>query len=422
VSLGDAVLAQREAEVRRAARALLRKPLLRAQGPTAEDFKLVRTHAPELRAWFERNTGWHLHTDAEVARLRRMPGSDTDPTHPARDPKTGLAFSRRRYVLLCLALATLERSEQQIALGRLAEQVVLAAGDPALAAARVHFTLEDREQRADLVAVVRVLLDLGVLTHVAGEEEAFLKETGDVLYDVERRVLAGLLACRRGPSTIDAEAFEDRLVALSAEVLPDSDELRNQALRHRLTRRLLDDPVVYYDELTEAERGYLATQRGQLSQRINALTGLVPEARAEGLAMVDPDDDLTDLRMPEAGTDGHATLLVAEYLAAQQRAVPVYQLRSHLRRISGEYAGFWRRSATEPGAEAALVDLALSRLAALGLVARAVIDDRPVVLAKPALARYAVGDATLLEPGEKAASARSRSATAKKSRSTRTSR
>ncbi len=147
-------------------------------------------------------------------------------------------------------------------------------------------------------------------------------------------------------------------------------------------------------------------QRGQITQRINALTGLVAEARSEGLAMVDPEDDLTDLRMPEAGTNGHATLLVAEYLAAQQGAVPVLQLRSHLRRISGEYAGFWRRSAIEPGAEAALVDLALSRLAALGLVTRAVIDEQPVVLAKPALARYAVGDAKLLERGESAASAR----------------
>ncbi len=229
-----------------------------------------------------------------------------------------------------------------------------------------------------------------MLARVAGDEEAFLKESGDVLYDVERRVLAGLLASRRGPSTITADAFAERLAALNAEVLPDSDELRNQALRHRLTRRLLDDPVVYYHELTEAERGYLAMQRGQITQRINALTGLVAEARSEGLAMVDPEDDLTDLRMPEAGTNGHATLLVAEYLAAQQRAVPVLQLRSHLRRISG--------------------------LAALGLVTRAVIDEQPVVLAKPALARYAVGDAKLLERGESAASARARSRTMAESR------
>jgi uncharacterized protein (TIGR02678 family) len=414
VSLQESLAAQRAAEVRRAARALLRRPLLHAQGPTADDFKLVRTHAAELRTWFERNTGWQLYTDAEVARLRRTPGSDGDATHPARDPKTGLEFSRRRYVLLCLALAVLERSEAQIALGRLADQVVLAAADPELAAAAVRFSLEDREQRSDLVAVVRLLLDVGVLARVAGDEDAFLKESGDVLYDVERRVLAGLLAARRGPSTIAAADFRGRLAALNDEALPDSDELRNRALRHRLTRRLLDDPVVYYDELTEAERAYLATQRGPMTQRISSLTGLVPEARAEGLAMVDPDDDLTDLRMPESGTDGHVTLLVAEYLAAQQRAVPVFQLTAHVRGIAGEYAGFWRRAALEPGAETSLVALALERLAALGLVTLAEVEGRAAVLPKPALARYAVGEATLLEPGETAAPRRTAKATRKR--------
>jgi uncharacterized protein (TIGR02678 family) len=415
MSLQETLDAQREQEVRRAARALLRRPLLHARGATADDFKLVRTHAAQLRPWFERNTGWQLHIDAEVARLRRVPGSDGDPTHPARDPKTGLEFSRRRYVLLCLALAVLERSEAQIALGWLAEQVVLAAADPALAAAGMRFALDDREQRTDLVAVVRLLLDLGVLAKVAGDEDAFLAASGDVLYDVERRVLAGLLACRRGPSTVVAPDFGERLAALNAEVLPDSDDLRNRALRHRLTRRLLDDPVVYHEELTGAERAYLASQRGQITQRVNSLTGLLPEARAEGLAMVDPDDDLTDLRMPEAGTDGHVTLLVAEYLAAQQRAVPVFRLTTHVRRIAGEFAGFWRRGALEPGAESALVATALARLSALGLITLTEVDERPAVVAKPALARYAVAEATLLERGQKAAPRRSaRSGPAKK--------
>ena len=32
--------------------------------------------------------------------------------------------------------------------------------------------------------------------------------------------------------------------------------------------------------------------------------------------MVDPEDELTDVRMPEQRTDGHVTLLVAEYLPA----------------------------------------------------------------------------------------------------------
>ena len=104
--LGDALAAQRAEEVRRAARALLRRPLLRAG---TDDFRLVRQHATELRTWFDRNTGWALLVDSEVARLRRVPGRDTDPTHPARDQRSGLPFSRRRYVLVCLCLAVLEQ-------------------------------------------------------------------------------------------------------------------------------------------------------------------------------------------------------------------------------------------------------------------------------------------------------------------------
>ncbi|MCG6497114.1 TIGR02678 family protein [Kitasatospora sp. A2-31] len=401
--LGDVLAAQRAEEFRKAARALLRRPLLRAGGPHSDEFRLVRQHAAELRTWFERNTGWALLVDSEVARLRRIPGLDSDPTHPARDQRTGLPFSRRRYVLVCLCLAVLERAEHQIALGRLAEQVVLAAADPALESTGIDFALSDREQRTDLVAVVRLLLEWGVLAKVAGDEDAFLKSAGDALYDVDRRVLAGLLVSRRGPSTVRADGFAERLAELNAEVLPDSDELRNRALRHTLTRRLLDDPVLYADGLSEAESAYLASQRGALTRRISELTGLVPEVRAEGIAMVDPDDDLTDLRMPEQGTDGHVALLLAEYLAGKGGSVPLSELHRQVAGWALEHAGFWRRSATVPGAETELTEQAVERLVALGLLERAATPDgTPAVRPRPALDRYRVGETILLEPGQSA--------------------
>ena len=96
-------------------------------------------------------------------------------------------------MLLCLALSVLERADAQITLGRLAEGVLVAAGEPELADAGVVFTLSRRDERSDLVAVVRLLLGLGVLERVAGDEDAYLSDTGDVLYDVRRRVLAALL-------------------------------------------------------------------------------------------------------------------------------------------------------------------------------------------------------------------------------------
>ncbi|MET9768080.1 TIGR02678 family protein [Streptomyces sp. NPDC006415] len=394
--LAEVLDGQHAAELRKAARALLKQPLLLARGRYADEFRLARRHASELREWFDRNTGWALQADMEAARLRKSPGVLTDPTHPARDTTHAAApFTRRRYVLLCLALAALERGEAQIALGRLADQIVLDAADPRLAATGIEFALERRDERLDLAAVVRLLLGLGVLRRVAGEEEAYVSGAGDVLYDVERRVLAGLLASRRGPSTVHAEAFDDRLAELVAETAMDSDELRFRAMRRSLTRRLLDDPVLYYDDLSDAELGYLTRQRGFLTARITELTGLVAEVRAEGIAMVDPEDDLTDLRMPEQGTYGHVTLLLAEHLAAADGPVDLDELALRVRELASQHGGFWSKSAREPGMETELVEQAVARLAALGLVSRTPY----AVVVRPALARYAVGETVIREPG-----------------------
>ncbi|MFF4763788.1 TIGR02678 family protein [Streptomyces sp. NPDC001292] len=378
-----------QAERRRAARALLASPLMTSG---SEEFRLVRKHAGELAAWFTQETGWRLVVDAETARLYKSPVRLDDATRPARAPRTRVPFTRRRYVLLCLALAVLERADAQITLGRLADGVLTAAGDPVLAAAGIEFRMDRREERSDLVAAVRLLLDRGVLHRVAGDEEAYLSEaSNDVLYDVRRRVLAALLAATRGPSTVEAAAPQERLMLLTSEVAPDTEELRLRALRHRLTRRLLDDPVAYYAELPEDERTYLVSQRHAITRRISELTGLVAEMRAEGIAMVDPEDELTDLRMPEQGTDGHATLLVAAHLATADGPRTEPQLLELVRQLAVQHRSYWRKGAAEPAAAADLLAQALDRLAALDLVTR----EGGTVTAKPALVRYALAAPTI---------------------------
>ncbi|WP_083737912.1 TIGR02678 family protein [Amycolatopsis keratiniphila] len=389
--LGEETVAQK----RKALRALLAKPLLTA-GTDDEALRLVRRHATELRDWLATETGWRLLVSAESARLFKTAPTLTDQTHPARDGKGKPPFGRRRYVLLCLALAVLERADAQITLGRLAEGVLAAAGEPELVDAGVSFTMSRRDERSDLVAAVRLLLSWGVLERVAGEEDAYLSDNGDVLYDVQRRVLATLLTSTRGPSTIHAVDFETRLEELAHEPVADTDDLRNRALRHRLTRRLLDDPVVYYDELADDERAYLTGQRHAITQRIEAATGLVAEVRAEGIAMVDPDDDLTDVRMPEQRTDGHATLLVAEYLAARNGPVPIERMLAYVRKIAREHASYWRRGVTDEGADEELLAIALHKLRALRLVEDSV-GNPPMVRALPAIGRYRVDAPTVRE-------------------------
>lgn len=387
-----------ERELTAATRALLRRPLLRS-ATDADAFRLVRRHAGKLSEWFDQNTGWRLHVDTDVARLFKTADADPRGTHPARDPRSRLPFGRRRYVLLCLALAVLERADAQITLGRLADRVIVAADDQRLSEEGVSFELDGREQRGDLVAVVRMLLELGVLERVAGDEDAFLREAGDVLYDVKRRVLAVLISAPRGPSTIAAKDPEARLQELTQELEPETPELRTRSIRQRLTRRLLDDPVLYYDALSSEELAYLSSQRAALSRRIAERTGLVAEARREGIALVDPRDELTDVRMPEIGTDGHVALLIAEHLTARAggESCDVSELQVLVRELAHEHQAYWRRSTRDPGAEVALVEHALQRLEALQLIRR----NGDLVQPLPAIARFALAEPTLPhEPGE----------------------
>jgi uncharacterized protein (TIGR02678 family) len=403
-SIGWQQARHRADEVCGALRALLMTPLMT---PAHGEFAAARRHADELRVWFARETGWTLQIERDCARLYKRPA---DLAHLA-DATRGLpGYGRRRYVLLCLACAVLERADPQITLRVLGERLLSLATDPALAARDFTFTLQAQHERRELVAVCRSLLELGVLQRVAGDEEGFVRseaENSDALYDIQRRVLAGMLAAVRGPSTWSADdapfTFEARLHSLVDEPRTDSEEARRNAQRHRLSRRLLDDPVVYADALDAETRAYFANQRGPMAARLCAAAGLRAEQRAEGLALVDEDGALTDIAMPAEGTDAHVTLLVAELLASAYRnsqtqapaatpATPTTpttqtQISAYLRRARERFGGHWRKSAREPGSEHELAAGALERLHKLQLIERSGDEVRPL----PALARFAVG-------------------------------
>src|SRR5215470_11989825 len=207
--------AEEQAQRRAALRALLARPLLVAD-TDGEKLVLVRRHLAELREWLNRETGWRLVVDSETARLVKTAAVLSDSSHPARG-RNKEPFGRRRYVTLCLALSALTRADAQTTLGSLADDVLTAAAEPVLAAAGFTLSLDSRADRSDLVAVVRLLLGWGVLNRVAGDEDAYLSAGTDVLYDVRRPVLGVLLSGTRGPSTITAGTFHDRLAELTAE-------------------------------------------------------------------------------------------------------------------------------------------------------------------------------------------------------------
>ncbi len=361
---------------RRALRALLRKPLLLADEPNdAFDFARVRRHADELREWFSRHAGWSLDITAELARLRKLPTDLRDCTRPATDSRNGEPFTRRRYVLLSLALAVLARAERQTTLGRVADQILtLWNEEPAFTDAGLTFGMETYDERRDLVQVVRLLLLWRVLRRVDGSEERFVHDrSADVLYSIRHIVLARLLVARRAPSLVASQDFEGRLCALVEEPSADTDEQRNRRIRMGLVRRLLDDPVVYYEELSSEERAYVPRQRWHLLNQLGDATGLEPEERVEGLALADPFGDCSDLGMPEEGTDGHATILVAEFLAARRgqskdAVVSFGAIADFLAAKAKEHCRHWRHDVAVPGSEHDFARKVVARLAGLGLV------------------------------------------------------
>jgi uncharacterized protein (TIGR02678 family) len=400
-SLSAAQEAQARSEIQRAVRALLARPLLTPDGDMSEEFTLVCRHAATLQAFFSEQAGWSLRVQRDMARLRKLPSSLSDASRPARARVTDPAFSIRRYVLLCLALAELERSDRQITLRRLAERVAaMVHGDPELVACGIEFELTGRDQRRDMVAVVRWLLEHRVLRKVEGEEDAFVGERGDVLYGVDRHVLAWVLGCAQPPSAVDWSTssgpttrteFDGWLERLSDDVTLDSDEVRKRALRHSIARRLLDDPVVYFDELSNEQREYWPHARVPILKGLEEHSGLIAEVRLEGVALVDPRGDSTDVALPEEGTDGHVTLLLAEYFGEQARehpgsAVPLVDVEAHLRVLMDRHLSHWRKAATVSGAEVELAEMALQHLAGLGLVVRRADG----VVPRPAIGRFAV--------------------------------
>src|SRR4029077_1144675 len=129
-----------------------------------------------------------------------------DETRQAVDRASGSVFSRRRYALLCLALAALERSDQQTTLGQIADTIVeFASADQDLSRHGILFDIENYDQRRDLVHAIRLLRDTGVLRKLEGDEPQFLSQntSADVLYEVNRPVLAAILNLTCSPSAME---------------------------------------------------------------------------------------------------------------------------------------------------------------------------------------------------------------------------
>jgi uncharacterized protein (TIGR02678 family) len=394
-----------DAERRSALRALLRSPLLPSSGETAEMYVLVRRHSEWLKQWLAEFPAWELHIDGELARLRKTPAGLTDDTRPARDRISGATFTKQRYALLCLALAALEQLDRQTTLGQLAQTIMeLLAVDHDLQASGLFFDSGNYDHRRDLVHAVRFLVDSAVLRKIDGDERHRGDgDSEDALYDINRHIAAELLQGTRSPSTVELAAQQavvqggnssaERASMLNDEPRPASEESRRHWIRSHLIRTLLDDPVLYFHELSDEERNYLDKYRGSLLREICDATGLIAEVRREGIAMVDAAGDLTDLKLPDQGTENHLSLLLVQWFAECFRtrkgeAILISEVEERVRNLIRVHRSEWHKDIREAGTEMRICEDALSRIRALRLIQ--VSPDGIVPL--PASCRYAASE------------------------------
>ncbi|GGS95017.1 TIGR02678 family protein [Streptomyces chromofuscus] len=291
------------AERRAAARLLLAHPLVTSTGPHGDTFPLIRRHADWLAQRFQQVFGYRLLVEASYARLFKAglgPGSG----HRLQRPSTGTPFTPRTYAYLALALSVLVTAPEQLLLSQLVADLRAAAVDAGI---EIDDTGRQSERRT-LAAALRQLVDWGVLVETEGHVSAVAEERdGEALLTVDREIARAIVA---GPLAQSRDGAD--LVRRAAD--PGFGGPRTY-----VRRRLVETPVVHLDDLTEAEREWLRTRQRRESQAFSELLGLEAEIRAEGIALVDPDDELTDLHLPGTGTVAQAALLLVERLVDRLR-------------------------------------------------------------------------------------------------------
>ncbi|WP_055546300.1 TIGR02678 family protein [Streptomyces sp. NBRC 110028] len=358
------------AERRSAARLLLVHPLVTAAGPHSDLFPLIRRHADWLAKRFQQVLGYQLLVDTSYARLFKA-GLGVGAGHRL-ERSTGTPFTPRTYACLALALSVLVTAPEQLLLSRLVADIKAAAAD---AGVELEGTGRAAEKRT-LAAALRQLVDWGVLVETEGSVNAVTQEDGgEALITIDREIARAVVA---GPLAQSRDGAD--LVRRAAD--PGFGGPRTY-----VRRMLVETPVVYLDDLTDAERDWLRTRQRREAQAFSELLGLEAEIRAEGVVLVDAEEEVTDVHLPGTGTVAQAALLLLEQLVERLRpdspghpatggrlvigvAVPDGMVDELLAELVEEYGrrSNWQRGYLED--QTALRDAVLDLLSRMRLVAR----------------------------------------------------
>lgn len=369
-----------EDERRRAARLLLRTPMLTVEAD-GDDFRLVRKHARELTRRFAENLGYRLVVEPKVARLYKA-GLGRDPGRPLPRRGGDRPFEPRAYALLCLTMAALGRCRDQLMIDELVGEV-----RGAIAEAELDIDLDAPADRRALYVAVVALIEFGVLRerdYDGGGLERWVSDPrARSLLDVDRDRLRLLPAA----SIPDAWSPAD---LLDAAALPSAAGGARVAVR----RRLLESPVMTTSDLTEEQAEWWRRNRNREQERLRELFGVELELRAEGALVVDPEDGLSDVTFPGKGTARQFALLLVERLArwctergagGPWHRVPSDVVTSELAVLAGEYRTYLNKAHRDT--PQVLHDDVRGVLTAVGLIR--VEPDGAAWLVHAAASRYA---------------------------------
>lgn len=333
------------AERRLAARLLLRCPLVTVESHP-EEFALVRRHADELARQFNQILGYRLVVEPGFARLIKAglgPGSGR-----RLERSSGTPFSPRTYAYLVLALAALVTAPEQLLLSEVVSRVRAAAAE-----AGIDLGEPDRgAERRALVAAMKQLMTWRVITEEEGTVDSYATGDGEALLTIDREIARRLPAGAVGRADAPAALIE-------TAAAPD-----HSGPRHAVRRRLVETPVVYVDELTDEERDWLRRNQRREQRIFEEFIGVDAEIRAEGVALLDPHGELSDLDFPGVGTVAWSALLVLERLARRRDAtIPEELIETELETLIDRHRKAWAADYTASPAllRDAVIDL-LSRM------------------------------------------------------------
>lgn len=365
-------------ERRHAARHLLQHPLTCAEHDP-EVFALIRRHEEDLDRWFTQRLGYRLQASTDTARLAKA-GTTAAPVEPLRT-SSGRPFHQLEYVVLALTLASTVAGPAVISLRDLVDLVRSAAADAGVALA------DDGTHRRAQVAVLRWMIDNGLATELHDQVDAY---KDDAEADAVLRMRPDRIALLPLPAMVD--------VADGGELLARAD--RRPARRTWLRARLVEGPVLYRHDLAEDEWDELRRRQADEARVLGEMFGLEVEARAEGVATIDPEGELSTVRFPGTGTVPHAALLLIGELCRRGQIRTVHtspgqawvewsDLVAALRTLSGPHARRWKTDLVERPEQLAreVVELLVSvRLAETD----GDLADAPAIRLLPAAARFRV--------------------------------